>query len=288
MVMNNKTLRPRQSSATYHAEAKSWKARAVANGGTVSAGTMQAVSDFCAAIDDIGTMRSAFLRLNLVCGNNLAAALTPLYRGPSASGTQYGSPADINNGPYVANDYSEATGLTGNGTSKYVDTTIDLSHLVAVGADYDNVHCSSYIRSVVGFDPFFGGSDDNGDYENEALLLFAGVFQTGDRDATHYVSANGGNGLQLGLFITAGSGQFCINGVNGGSVTNTGGATFGLSSMPLYFGGAWSSGGNYYTTSVLSAYSVGLASGTDMQASGGRVGFYNAMQAFQSALGRSV
>lgn len=253
---------------------------------------MQAVSDFCTAIDGIGTMRSAFLRLNLVCGDNLAAALTPLYRGTSATGTQYGSSADSNNGPYTELDYTEATGLTGNGTSKFVDTTVTLSEAVAIGADWDDVHCSAYIRSVVGSSPCFGGADDDGAYNNQALLLYPNFFQTGDSALTHFVSSSAtlGNGFHLGVFVAVDNGQYCVQGSPGyASVTNTGGAAF-VDSTSLYFGGAWSSSlfGNYYTSSPLAAYSIGKANGTDMSANGGRVVFFNAMQAFQTALGRQV
>jgi len=94
MTMNSRLMRPRASGVAYHPEAKAWRTAALANGGTVSASTMQAVSDFCAAIDAAG-IRSSFLRLNLVCGGNLAAARTPLYRGASATGTQYGATAHL-------------------------------------------------------------------------------------------------------------------------------------------------------------------------------------------------
>ena len=292
MAMNNLTMRPRQSSVLYHPEAVSWKSRAVANGGTVSSGTMQAVSDFCTAIDDIGTIRSAFLRLNLVCGDNLAAALTPLYRGTSASGYQYGAAADINNGPYAPENYTEATGLTGNGTSKFVDTSVHLGDLVAIGADWDDVHCSAYIRSIQDYNPVFGGADDDGVENNQALLLYTDSFQTGDANLTHFVtcSATLGNGLHLGVFIAVDNGQYCVAGSQGtASVTNTGGAAF-VDTTQLYFGGAWSSRsvGNYYTSSPLAAYSIGKANGTDMSTNNGRIAFFNAMQAFQTALGRNV
>lgn len=292
MPMNNKTLRPRRSSVLYHPEAVSWKSRAVANGGTVSAGTMQAVSDFCTTIDDSGTMRSAFLRLNLVCGDNLAAALTPLYLGGSAIGTQYGAASDISYGPYALEDYSEATGLTGNGTSKFVDTTVHLGDAVAFGANWDDVHCSAYIRSVQDSSPCFGGSDDDGAYNNQALLLHPTFFQTGDSNLTHFVSSSAtlGNGLHLGVFIAVDNGHYCIQGSQGtASVTNTGGAAF-VDPILMYFGGAWSSGpsGNYYTSSTLSAYSIGKVNGTEISSSGGRFVFFNIMQAFQTALGRQV
>ena len=62
-----------------HIEAIDWHNRVVSNGGSVSPTTLKAVSDFCKSIDSAG-IRDRFSRLNLFCGENLSAALVPLYR----------------------------------------------------------------------------------------------------------------------------------------------------------------------------------------------------------------
>jgi hypothetical protein len=121
MPMNPRLLRPR---STIHPEAADWANRVRANGGSVSGSTLNAVSRFCASIAAAG-IRDRFFRLNLFCGTGLSACLVPLYRGPSLGGTQYGGTTDANNGPFVSGDYAEtgaSGGLTGNGTSKYLDT----------------------------------------------------------------------------------------------------------------------------------------------------------------------
>lgn len=120
MAMSPRLLRP--GGTSYHPEANAWKAAVVANGGSVSVSTMKAVSKFCGDIDK-GGLRDRFYRLNLFCGSGLNAALVPLYRGPSRTGTQYGYTADTNNGPFVSGDYSETGGfaVTSN-TSKYLAT----------------------------------------------------------------------------------------------------------------------------------------------------------------------
>jgi hypothetical protein len=86
---------------------------------------MKAVSTFCGAIDSAG-IRDRFYRLGIFAGSNLNAALVPLYRGPSLGGTQYGNATDTNNAFVgVGTDYAEtgaSGGLTGNGSSKYLDT----------------------------------------------------------------------------------------------------------------------------------------------------------------------
>lgn len=108
-----------------HPEAQNWAARVAANGGTVSDSTLKSVSDFC---KETASIRSLFLRLNLFCGNNLNAALVPLYLG-EAPGIVYGNTVDTNFN-FVAGDYTELGtngGLIGNGVNKYLNTGFQLS-----------------------------------------------------------------------------------------------------------------------------------------------------------------
>ena len=110
-----------------HPEAAAWRTAAIANGGTVSPSTINAVSNFCQSIAENG-LRDRFYRLNLFCGGNLSSAIVPLYSGPSPNGTQYGNATDTN-ANFVSGDYVEARGLTGTGNngvgagnSKYLST----------------------------------------------------------------------------------------------------------------------------------------------------------------------
>jgi hypothetical protein len=90
--------------------------------------------------------------VNLFCGNSdatLAAVRTPLFRGPSLSGTQFGNSTDTNV-LFVAGDYAETGsggGLTGNGTTKYLQTGLSSSAWITSG----NVqsHLAVYKRSSV-------------------------------------------------------------------------------------------------------------------------------------------
>jgi hypothetical protein len=309
MPMNNRTMRPKAAvtaGPTYHAEALAWRTAALANGGTVSASTMQAVSDFCAAID-AADIRSSFLRLNLVCGGNLAAARTPLYRGASATGTQYGAAIDTNVGPYASGDYAQATGLTGDGATKYLDTTLTIGTLATFGANYSNVHVSVYNRtSATG--PQFGGSDYGALYNGNACALDCGTNATiGDTGAYFQAgsSSNGdhdmyastaGYGFTLALFSSAATGLMARQGAAlSVTVRNVAASAFQLTdATPLLFGGCWSSydAGSgpvptpYYADGAVAGYSVGTVG--NLSFNGGRVAFYNAMQAFQTALGRNV
>jgi hypothetical protein len=113
-----------------HPEAASWQSRVIANGGSVSSGTLKAVSDFCKAVSAAG-IRDRFYRLNLFCGNSdavLAAVRTPLFRGPAATGTQFGNETDTMTS-FQAADYAENSGLKGNGTTKYLDTGVLMTFL---------------------------------------------------------------------------------------------------------------------------------------------------------------
>lgn len=153
--MITQTSSPRRISAssvsvaagTYglHPDARDWAARVTTNGGSVSAATLSAVSTFCAAISAAG-IRDRFYRLNLFCGNSdssLNAVRTPLYRGPTLTGTQLGNATDTNNS-FVAADYSEGTGLKGNGSTKFLNTGLTASTL----PDSKSRHLAFYMNEL--------------------------------------------------------------------------------------------------------------------------------------------
>jgi hypothetical protein len=133
------TLAPQVSNA----DAQDWVNRVYANGGTVSTSTATAVNSFCNDIDAAG-IRDRFYRLNLFAGTGLNAALVPVYRGDSLGGTQYGNTTDTNVGLFVSGDYAETVGLTGNGTSKYLNTGFNVDQLPGAA----NCHIASYIRGT--------------------------------------------------------------------------------------------------------------------------------------------
>lgn len=114
----------RRATNQLHPEAQGWIDRVVANGGTVSGTTLSAVDKFCKSIASAG-IRDRFYRLNLFCGNSdasLSAVRTPLYRGRSLGGTQFGDATDANVN-FVQGDYAETSGLsTTTGSGKYLNT----------------------------------------------------------------------------------------------------------------------------------------------------------------------
>lgn len=126
-----------------HPEALNWAERVAANGGTVSDSTLRSVSDFC---HETASIRSLFLRLNLFAGNNLNAALVPLYLG-EAPGIVYGNSVDTNFN-FVAADYTERGtngGLVGNGVNKYLDTGFIPNSVAAFGQNNSSfsVYCNT-------------------------------------------------------------------------------------------------------------------------------------------------
>jgi hypothetical protein len=124
------------------ADADDWASRVVANGGSVSDSTMDAVYRLCMQLSSAG-LRQRFFRVGIFAGSGLNAALVPLYRGPSLSGTQYGHATDTNVGPFVSSDYAEDAGLTGNGSSKYLDTGFPMNTLPSTTSGHAAVSCKN-------------------------------------------------------------------------------------------------------------------------------------------------
>jgi hypothetical protein len=142
--MSPRLLRPR--STGFHPEAQAWRNAVIANGGTVSGSTLTAVSNFCRSIDAAG-LRDRFFRLNLFAGGNLAAALVPLFRGPTRTGTQFGNTTDTNFN-FVAGDYTETgstAGLKSDGSTKYLNTGFKAP---AASLSASSFHLSCYVQGV--------------------------------------------------------------------------------------------------------------------------------------------
>ena len=123
-----------------HADTQNWRQRVIVAGGSVSKATALAVDAFVRGIIADG-LRDRFYRLNLFAGDNMQAALVPLYRGPSTSGAQYGYEYDQNNGPFETADLSASLGLSANGTTKYLNTGLNGLSLTSA---YD-IHIANWV-----------------------------------------------------------------------------------------------------------------------------------------------
>jgi hypothetical protein len=220
-------------------------------------------------------------RANLVCGSNLNAALVPLYRGPSLGGTQYGGTTDTNNAFVgIGTDYVEtgaSGGLTGNGSSKYLDTGFSMDTLPSTTSGHASVYCPnrssrSAFTGMIGVGVTgatgFGISTDTSVY---------GIW-----GAIASVS-NSTNGM---LLVSRESGSLLATYANATSIaTNTttvtpsalarNAAVFANRSSPTVV--------DNFDSRRYCGYSSGLGM-TAAQVSA----YYAAMQAFQTALGRNV
>jgi hypothetical protein len=281
------TLAPQVSNA----EAQDWINRVYANGGTVSTSTASAVSTFCDAIEAAG-IRDRFYRMGIFAGDNLNAALVPLYRGPTFGGTTYGNATDTNNGPFVSGDYTETGstgGLTPNGTSKYLATGLNPFDAGMVETDF---HTSGYFREAINTSGVFIGcvnsSAQRGVIFHPAYqaigmyVRFGGLTNSGIENGT--LSAR--TGLLLGVRRPGGAGFRNGSNINATSVTSGSLAWNDSSASPALFvfarNDATGSPSLQPFTGRSQAYSIGLSM-TDQQAAD----FHTAMQAFQTALGRA-
>jgi hypothetical protein len=290
MPMSARLLRPR--STGFHPEAQAWRNAVIANGGTVSGSTLTAVSNFCRSIDAAG-IRSRFYRLNLFCGTGLSAALVPLYRGQSRTGTQFGDTTDTNNGPFVSGDYVETGstgGLNGNGTSKFLATGLNPFDAGMVETDF---HASGYFRESINTSGVFIGCVNSAAQRGVIFhpafqtlgmyVRFGGLVNSGIENGT--LSAR--TGLLLGVRRPGGAGFRNGANINATSVTTGSLAWNASSASPALFvfnrNDQQASPSNQYFNGRSQAYSIGLSM-TDQQAAD----FHTAMQAFQTALTRNV
>jgi len=286
MPMNARLLRPIASGV--HPEANAWRTAVVANGGSVSASTMKAVSKFCADIDAAG-IRDKFYRLNLFAGTGLNACLVPLYRGQSRTGTQYGNTTDTNTN-FVSGDYVEtgaSGGLKGLRTStKRLETGLAPAEFSGHNFHVSSYECatsdSSYDNSLGAYRVANSAGFSFGTTDNTTLFDFGQV------NNAIRLTATPPNGHILGTQTGNRTGAIFRNGVSA-STTYLGGANtssdWSLVTWGITVFCDQSAAGSFgqYSSARLGGYSLGLSM-TGTQASA----FYAAMNAFQTSLTRNV
>jgi len=282
--MSPRLLRPR--STGFHPEAQAWRNAVIANGGTVSGSTLTAVSKFCFAIDAAG-IRDRFFRLNLFCGD-FTAALVPLFRGQSRTGTQYGNTTDTNVN-FVSGDYVETGsggGLVGNGTTKGLRTGVLDSSAIGMAtsahiSSYVLAHSTSNLRQDVG--------NTNTDANTHRCTLQSGGL--GDYQFLHNSATSPAAVVTSGSRTPAmyvGTGQATTANIYKNGTLAAGPTTVTQRSMfswPFHVFAAANSANTLsaFSNARLAAYSFGPFM-TDTQVAA----FYTAMQAFQTSLGRNV
>ena len=277
--------------APIHPEAADWSARVVAQGASVSTATLANVSRLCYAIDTAG-IRDRFLRLNVFSGTGLNAAITPLFRGRSLTGAQFGGTVDTNAGgasAFVSGDYSESVGLTGTGT-KHLDTGLSTSLVTA--AQWESMHFSGWHGPIaaVNTDPFILGMFGSDRYGIQLSIRTAALaYETGRAGRTATVVATSGvQGARPSAFLlnqrTSTVSQELYR--NGSLEVTSATATTGiLTSAFSFFVFAYNNSGTRagdQPGTPLRHYSIGLAM-TATQVSA----FYSAMLAYNTSMGRT-
>lgn len=266
-------------------DAAAWRNAVIAAGSNVSETTFAAVEKLCQSIDLAG-LRDKFLRLNLLCGDDLAAALIPIYRGQSFSGTQVGSASDFN-ANFVNEDYSEtgsSSGLQGDGATKFLDTGLNAGLLTA-----SNSHMGFGLRATDTGDVSFraiGGAYDGSSRSFEmsirrdesAVNCFFTRFGVGSDRAGESVQESP---LAEGDLLMAWP-SFYRNGAQTGAEATTSqdyGSSHSIFVFALNFANAYAIN---HTDARMNWYSVGLTM-TSAQAAD----FYDIIDEFNTTLGRT-
>ena len=277
-----------------HHDALDWARRVATNGGAVSQSTLRAVSAFCDAIDRAG-IRDRFYRLNLFAGRSdasLNAVRTPLFRGPSLTGTQYGNATDTNNN-FVQGDYAEtgaSGGLTGNGSTKRLNTGFAPSSVMTRGNSHLAVYVSAaptsgtFLSPIGSFDNIAGGGASLTLYHHWDSTSSTWAYEDWRSTGSEVRAAqNNPAGFLLGISFSASDRRAFFNGVQSGA---TGTATFTGSMTTVettVFARNNPTTPTIFSSGRLNGYSIGQSM-TDSQAAA----YYTAMQTFQTALGRQV
>ena len=157
-AFNNRKKSQLILSGNNHPDVQLWLNNISLNGGTASSGTISALNTFCNSIDSAG-LRSKFYRLNLFCGNNLNAALVPLYVSTNWLSSSYGFSDYDRNFNFTNSDYYEtgsSAGITSSGAdptqqnagTKYLDTGFFPSMVGPVGSLIDNLHIGATVSTT--------------------------------------------------------------------------------------------------------------------------------------------
>lgn len=260
-------------------DARNWLTRVYENGGTVSLATATAVQNFCNTIDSAG-LRSKFFRLNLFCGDNLNAAMVPLYRGQSVNGIQHGFLIEGNTN-FVNADYNESgsfAGIKGNGSNKRLDT--------GLGTDFTNNSSLSFGAFIseptsTAFSAYLGVAQNTN--ADTTVLYYRDGFTRG-LDGTTFYPAEPTSSTLFGYHAysrTASNNYFhSWNGI-AGAVSTAASAVRGADTFMIH---ALNNNGTaaYHSDGRVSMYHIGLGL-TSAEATT----LYNAIDTFNSSMGRT-
>lgn len=263
-------------------DAAAWKTAVIANGGSVSSSTLRAVSNFCRQAKGAGVW-SKLTRVNLVCGDQLAAAQVPLLVG---GGSTKETLTNIVAGDYV--ETGATAGIKGNGTNKSFDT------------GWNPVSLSSSMSSL-GLWGYVKGTESGA-----ASRILMGSYNVSSNVTALGWLNNGTTSYETGAIAALGGSEFSPPGTPATTEGFLGTVTNGSRSQQYYKNGAAlgspvTASGAFVNTNliVLGASNAGTPSTwstrylrayaftTGMSASD-TAAFNTVMQTFQSALSRNV
>jgi hypothetical protein len=156
-------------------DAEAYFARIVTAGSTIDATAQAAINDFCVGCKD-DSIWTLLLDIGPLCGSDLTAALIKLKK--LSSGWSY------TNNNFTGGDYSQATGLTGNGTTTYLATGV-------LGTDmtFNSTGIGFYNRTTVSAGP--GGCEAGATASSSSELnLYAPYYGDDHVYSDHYDDAH--------------------------------------------------------------------------------------------------
>jgi hypothetical protein len=275
-------LRARQSTDS---DALGWAAAVTTAGGTYSGTTLGALSTMIASMKAAGlwTKMACFGPL---CGNQLTAALIQYKGGTWAAAT------NVN---FVSGDYTEATGLKGNGTSKSLDTGITFA-IASLATMSLSAYAVSMETSGGSTMKVLLGSQDGGDSRKGVQLCAQYNFGTNQRRAT-YTGQNASvaapaytTALTASAFVSAGpvgDGTYRLfeNGVEVGTATAAPSNSVNALGTIRVFAQSEddASTAAWWTSAYIRTYHIGTTLTVAEQAT-----LYTITHAFNVALGRGV
>lgn len=260
-------------------EVTAWRSRIISAGSFVSDSDVAALDTFVTSIKSVG-LTDANSRINPFAGTSLTSALYPIFRG--------GGPDSDSAVNFVSGDYTRISGITGDGSSKYINTGLNASSVITPGSSGAPSHGLVYNRTVASSaNTELGADDASGSsrlqmhikYTNGNSYYDAYSFVGGGRTA----ASNPGDSLRLagGIRSSASSSNIIVDGAVVGSTSTTSSGT--APATPVYVFALNTAGTpGFYSPRSLGGYSFGGVVPTN------NATYATAWQTLMTAFGRQV
>jgi hypothetical protein len=225
------------------------------------------------------SIRSQVKRMNTYTGLNLNAARTPLINDVGIASDDW-----INS--WVAGDFSEATGATGDASAKYLDTGTTQLALYNLDSTNHSVSYGVYCRTASDLNQITMGVYNNTNYDYLYVSNGSGhsFFSMTDNAQQIDVADSAGSGFYLGVRTSSSNGKLYKNGVQIGTSGSMG--SQGQIAYKVYVhavNNIDSTTPVAPTSKTLAGYQLGINFDSTQQAA-----LYAAWQRVQTILGRQV